>query len=85
MESLYRRQIISMELIDASCAESCHLPEAIRLINVALLCVQQKAGDRPNMSSVVLMMDSEGELMQPKKPSLETSPQLLLRMFTERY
>ncbi|KAJ0500726.1 putative protein kinase RLK-Pelle-DLSV family [Helianthus annuus] len=59
----------SMELIDASCAESCHLPEAIRLINVALLCVQQKAGDRPNMSSVVLMMDSEGELMQPKKPS----------------
>ncbi|XP_035835730.1 G-type lectin S-receptor-like serine/threonine-protein kinase At4g27290 [Helianthus annuus] len=59
----------SMELIDASCAESCHLPEAIRLINVALLCVQQKAGDRPNMSSVVLMMDSEGEMMQPKKPS----------------
>ncbi|MFS7984621.1 putative protein kinase RLK-Pelle-DLSV family [Helianthus anomalus] len=59
----------SMELIDASCAESCHLPEAIRLINVALLCVQQKAGDRPNMSSVVLMMDSEGELTQPKKPS----------------
>ncbi|KAM0063439.1 putative protein kinase RLK-Pelle-DLSV family [Helianthus debilis subsp. tardiflorus] len=59
----------SMELIDASCAESCHLPEAIRLINVALLCVQQKAGDRPNMSYVVLMMDSEGELMQPKKPS----------------
>ncbi|MFS7984623.1 putative non-specific serine/threonine protein kinase [Helianthus anomalus] len=59
----------SMELIDASCAESCHLPEAIRLITVALLCVQQKAGDRPNMSSVVLMMDGEGELTQPKKPS----------------
>ncbi|KAI3675498.1 hypothetical protein L1987_85088 [Smallanthus sonchifolius] len=59
----------SMELIDASCTESCHPPAVIRSINVGLLCVQQNAGDRPNMSSVVLMLDSEGELLQPKKPS----------------
>ncbi|KAJ0684589.1 putative protein kinase RLK-Pelle-DLSV family [Helianthus annuus] len=64
----------SMELIDASCADSCHPHEVIRLINVGLLCVQKNAVDRPNMLSVVLMLDSEGELLQPKKPlfSMET-------------
>ncbi|KAF5781034.1 putative protein kinase RLK-Pelle-DLSV family [Helianthus annuus] len=64
----------SMELIDASCADSCHPHEVIRLINVELLCVQKNAVDRPNMLSVVLMLDSEGELLQPKKPlfSMET-------------
>ncbi|KAI3809988.1 hypothetical protein L1987_19593 [Smallanthus sonchifolius] len=59
----------SMELIDASCTESCHPPEVIRSINVGLLCVQQNAADRSNMSSVILMLDIEGELLQPKKPS----------------
>ncbi|KAK1439618.1 hypothetical protein QVD17_05438 [Tagetes erecta] len=59
----------SMELIDSSCVESCHPPEVIRSINVGLLCVQNNAGDRPHMSSVILMLVGEGVLPQPKKPS----------------
>ncbi|KAL8237825.1 hypothetical protein R6Q59_018906 [Mikania micrantha] len=62
----------SLQIIDASYAESCHLPEVIRSIRVGLLCVQQNAGDRPNMSSVILMLGSGGELQEPKQPSIFT-------------
>ncbi|KAJ0684596.1 putative protein kinase RLK-Pelle-DLSV family [Helianthus annuus] len=66
----------SLELIDASCAESCHPPEVLRSIHVGLLCVQQNAADRPNMSSVIMMLSSEGELPQPKQPSFLTEKEL---------
>ncbi|XP_076887168.1 G-type lectin S-receptor-like serine/threonine-protein kinase At4g27290 [Bidens hawaiensis] len=71
-----------MELIDNGCAESCHPSEVIRTINVGLLCVQQNAGDRPNMSSVVLVLDGEGELLQPKKPSFFMGSELPIRNFS---
>ncbi|KAK1439619.1 hypothetical protein QVD17_05439 [Tagetes erecta] len=73
----------SMELIDSSCAESCHPPEVIRSINVGLLCVQHHAGDRPNMSSVILMLDGERELPQPKQqPSFSTKSQIHVSNFS---
>ncbi|KAI3786334.1 hypothetical protein L1987_39937 [Smallanthus sonchifolius] len=59
----------SMELIDASLSESFNPPEVLRSIQLGLLCVQQNARDRPNMSSVVLMLSSEGALQQPKQPA----------------
>ncbi|KAI7757039.1 hypothetical protein M8C21_003152, partial [Ambrosia artemisiifolia] len=62
----------SMDLIDASCAKSYNPPEVLRSIHVGLLCVQQNAEDRPNMSSVIMMLGSEGELPQPKQPSFIT-------------
>ncbi|KAI3675500.1 hypothetical protein L1987_85090 [Smallanthus sonchifolius] len=65
-----------MELIDASCAESCHPQEVIRSIKIGLLCVQQSAGDRLNMSSVIMMLGSEGELLEPKQPSFLTEKEL---------
>ncbi|XP_076892552.1 G-type lectin S-receptor-like serine/threonine-protein kinase At4g27290 [Bidens hawaiensis] len=71
-----------MDLIDAGCAESCPPLEVIRIINVGLLCVQQNAGDRPNMSSVVLMLDGEGELLQPKRPSYFMGNELPIRNFS---
>ncbi|KAJ0874211.1 putative protein kinase RLK-Pelle-DLSV family [Helianthus annuus] len=58
----------SLDLIDVSCTESCH-PQVLRSIHVGLLCVQQYAADRPNMSSVIMMLGSECELPQPKQPS----------------
>lgn len=58
-----------MELIDASLAESCCPPEVLRSIEVGLLCVQQNAGDRPDMPSVILMLGSESALPQPKQPA----------------
>jgi hypothetical protein len=39
---------------------------------VALLCVQQRQEDRPNMLSVVLMLSSESLLPKPKQPGFYT-------------
>ncbi|KAK1440444.1 hypothetical protein QVD17_06271 [Tagetes erecta] len=59
----------SMELLDDSLAESCHPPEVLRSIQVGLLCGQQNADDRPNMSSVITMLVGEGVLPKPKQPA----------------
>ncbi|KAJ0874398.1 putative protein kinase RLK-Pelle-DLSV family [Helianthus annuus] len=59
----------SMDLVDLSCSESCHPDEVLRSIKVGLLCVQHNAADRPQMSSVILMLAGEGEPPQPKQPS----------------
>eukprot|EP00258_Populus_trichocarpa_P017240 XP_006377796.2 G-type lectin S-receptor-like serine/threonine-protein kinase At4g27290 [Populus trichocarpa] len=56
------------ELIDEFLIESCNLSEVLRCIHVALLCVQQRPEDRPNMSAVVLILGSEIPLPQPKQP-----------------
>ncbi|GKV19859.1 hypothetical protein SLEP1_g30064 [Rubroshorea leprosula] len=57
-----------LELIDSFVKESCTLSELLRCIHIGLLCVQQHYKDRPSMSSVVLMLGSETELVQPKEP-----------------
>ena len=44
------------------------MSEVLRCIHVSLLCVQQHPEDRPNMSSVVLMLGSETEIPEPKQP-----------------
>ncbi|KAI4374727.1 hypothetical protein MLD38_012689 [Melastoma candidum] len=58
----------SDELIEASVRDSCNIPEVLRSIHVALLCVQQSPDDRPNMATVVLMLSSEIPLPLPKEP-----------------
>ncbi|XP_057450959.1 G-type lectin S-receptor-like serine/threonine-protein kinase At4g27290 isoform X2 [Lotus japonicus] len=45
------------------------LSEALRCIHISLLCVQQHPEDRPNMSTVVVMLSSESALPQPKEPA----------------
>ena len=59
----------SMELIDKTIAESSNPSEVLRSIEVGLLCVQQSPEDRPDMSSVVLVLGNEGALPKPKQPS----------------
>ncbi|KAD7477543.1 hypothetical protein E3N88_00679 [Mikania micrantha] len=59
----------SMDLPDANLTESCHPLEVSRSIEVGLLCVQQNAGDRPNMSSIIMMLEGERPLPQPKQPA----------------
>ncbi|KAJ0764192.1 putative non-specific serine/threonine protein kinase [Helianthus annuus] len=69
----------SIELLSASLCASCFIPEVLRSIHVALLCVQNHAKDRPTMLSVVLMLVSESVLPQPKHPAFyseETSSEL---------
>ncbi|CAL5390613.1 unnamed protein product [Camellia sinensis] len=62
----------SLELIDEALWDSCYLNEVLRSIHVGLLCVQQCPEDRPSMSSVVLMLGSEGALPQVKQPGFFT-------------
>uniref|UniRef100_F6H2B3 Receptor-like serine/threonine-protein kinase n=1 Tax=Vitis vinifera TaxID=29760 RepID=F6H2B3_VITVI len=66
-----------LELIDASVGDTYNQSEVLRALNVGLLCVQRHPDDRPNMSSVVLMLSSEGALRQPKEPGFFTERNML--------
>ena len=60
-----------MELIDPSIRGSTSTNEALRCIHIGMLCVQDSAVHRPNMSSVVLMLESEAQtLPRPRQPTL---------------
>lgn len=48
-----------LELVDNMLDVSHSLSEIVRCIHIGLLCVQQRTEDRPNMSTVVLMLGSE--------------------------
>jgi len=44
--------------------------EIMRLINIALMCVQDNAVDRPNMTDVIsLLMNESTSLPEPKQPA----------------
>ncbi|CAJ2678385.1 unnamed protein product [Trifolium pratense] len=59
----------ALELIDSSIDNSYSHSEVLRCIQVGLLCVQERAEDRPTMSSVVLMLSSEtATIAEPKNP-----------------
>uniref|UniRef100_A0A0D3EPX2 Uncharacterized protein n=1 Tax=Oryza barthii TaxID=65489 RepID=A0A0D3EPX2_9ORYZ len=59
-----------LQLIDTSLEIESHTPEMARCINIALLCVQENAADRPTMSEVVAMLTSESmTLPEPKYPA----------------
>ncbi|XP_027356314.1 G-type lectin S-receptor-like serine/threonine-protein kinase At4g27290 [Abrus precatorius] len=59
---------MASQLIDTNIKESCIIPEALRCIHISLLCVQQYPKDRPTMASVVRMLGSEMEIIEPKEP-----------------
>ena len=59
-----------MDLKDPSLKNVASYPILIRYINVALLCVQETAADRPTMSEVVSMVTNEHiNLPSPKQPA----------------
>ncbi|ONI18598.1 hypothetical protein PRUPE_3G225600 [Prunus persica] len=63
-----------MEVIDESVRETCSLHEALRCIQVGLLCVQEAPADRPTMSSVILMLANEATSLPPtKEPAFSTN------------
>lgn len=63
------REGTALELVDSSIGESYTSSEVLRCIHVGLLCVQERAEDRPTMPSVLLMLGSETALMpEPRSP-----------------
>jgi hypothetical protein len=59
-----------IDLIDASLVPKSHLAEMMRCVNIALLCVQENAADRPTMADVVSMLSSETTILgDPKQPA----------------
>lgn len=63
----------TMELMDALMEKPIPASEVLRCIQVSLLCVQQSPEDRPTISSVLLMLDSENSsLPEPKQPGFYT-------------
>ncbi|XP_022927522.1 G-type lectin S-receptor-like serine/threonine-protein kinase At4g27290 [Cucurbita moschata] len=58
-----------LELMDAALGDEFQGSEALRCIQVGLLCVQQSSDERPTMWSVLSMLESEDMLLsQPKQP-----------------
>ncbi|KAK1685668.1 hypothetical protein QYE76_046516 [Lolium multiflorum] len=58
------------ELVDSSIVSSCPLHQVLLCIHVGLLCVQDHPNDRPDMSSVMLMLENENALLpSPKQPA----------------
>jgi len=57
-----------LKLIDDYLRDSCIESEALRCIQIGLLCLQQHPDDRPNMTSVIVMLSSEDTLPKPKEP-----------------
>ncbi|GKV42309.1 hypothetical protein SLEP1_g49722 [Rubroshorea leprosula] len=59
-----------LALVDNMVADPSHDEEVLRCIYVGLLCVQEFAKDRPNMSTVISMLNSEiVDLPRPKQPA----------------
>lgn len=62
-----------LEIIDPLLKDSSDLSLLLRSIHIGLLCVQEHPEDRPKMSHVVVMFDSDSALPQPKQPGFSLS------------
>ncbi|KAM5580824.1 hypothetical protein ABKV19_010169 [Rosa sericea] len=59
-----------LDLMDKNLEESCNRSEFIKCVNVGLLCVQEDPVDRPTMSNVITLLDSETAIpATPKQPA----------------
>ncbi|CAH8338916.1 unnamed protein product [Eruca vesicaria subsp. sativa] len=74
--NMFKENRIS-EVIDQSLGDSAvNNPQVLRCVQVALLCVQENAEDRPSMLDVVSMIYGEGNnaLSSPKEPAFYDGP-----------
>ncbi|XP_057435517.1 G-type lectin S-receptor-like serine/threonine-protein kinase At4g27290 [Lotus japonicus] len=62
------KECTPVALIDTCLEDSYILSETLRCIHIGLLCVQHQPDDRPTMASVLIMLNSENALPQPKEP-----------------
>ncbi|XP_031738212.1 G-type lectin S-receptor-like serine/threonine-protein kinase At1g11330 isoform X2 [Cucumis sativus] len=62
-------------LIEPTIYEPCYQLEILRCIHVGLLCVQEFINDRPNVSTIISMLNSEiVDLPSPKEPGFVGRP-----------
>ena len=55
--------------MDSSLESSCPKGELFRYIHIGLLCVQERATDRPSMSDIIPMLTNEAVFLpDPKQP-----------------
>ncbi|XP_057985632.1 G-type lectin S-receptor-like serine/threonine-protein kinase RKS1 isoform X1 [Hevea brasiliensis] len=59
----------ALEMVDSTLKEAYNSHEVMKCIRIALLCVQEDAMDRPTISAIILMLDSEIDLPYPKQPA----------------
>uniref|UniRef100_F6GYE3 Receptor-like serine/threonine-protein kinase n=1 Tax=Vitis vinifera TaxID=29760 RepID=F6GYE3_VITVI len=63
----------SLELVDPMLEDSYSTTQMLRCIHIALLCVQERAADRPTMSAVISMLTNETvPLPNPNLPAFST-------------
>lgn len=58
-----------LEIVDPASKDGSNEEEVLICLQVGLLCVQERADDRPTMSSVVFMLSNKVELPSPKQPA----------------
>jgi hypothetical protein len=63
------REGIALEIVDSCLDKSCHVHGVLRCIQIALLCVQEFAMDRPTMSTVVFMLVNDTTLSSARRPA----------------
>jgi hypothetical protein len=55
--------------MDQTLREVCNVDQFVKCVNIGLLCVQEDPSDRPTMSTVVTVLDSEiATVPTPKRP-----------------
>ncbi|CAB79275.1 serine /threonine kinase-like protein [Arabidopsis thaliana] len=57
-----------LELVDLTISENCQTEEVIRCIHIALLCVQEDPKDRPNLSTIMMMLTNSSLILSVPQP-----------------
>ncbi|KAL6955727.1 hypothetical protein U1Q18_041308 [Sarracenia purpurea var. burkii] len=76
---------IALELKDPLLGDSCAANQLLRIIHVALLCVQEGAADRPIMSDVVSMISNETTVLPaPRPPAFFTGRNVISKAMADK-
>ncbi|KAG7957020.1 hypothetical protein I3843_11G153800 [Carya illinoinensis] len=73
-----------LDLVDPSLGSSYSTEEAMRMLNLALLCANPSPTLRPSMSSVISMLDGKIAVQAPIIKRSETNPDARFRAFEKR-
>lgn len=64
-----------LDLMDPTLYEVCNVDQFVKCVHIGLLCVQCDPKDRPDISNVISMLDSDiGALPTPKQPAYVPTP-----------